>query len=91
MNRREFIALLGGVIKWPFVARTPRWHRQFAFITAGLRLREVAMLGFSRWQIFKTSAAAVLAVGTISLLLMYFIPAPPSTVTMGYGVPRFLV
>src|SRR3984893_4790320 len=41
------------------------------------------MLGFSRWQIFKTSAAAVLAVGTISLLLIYFIPAPPSTVTMG--------
>ena len=48
------------------------------------------MLGFSRWQIFKTSAAAVLAVGTISLLLIYFIPAPPSTVTMGTGskVPR---
>ena len=43
------------------------------------------MLGFSRWQMFKTSAAAVLAVGTISLLLMYFIPAPPSTVTMGTG------
>ena len=40
------------------------------------------MLGFTRWQIFKTSAAAVLAVGTISLLLIYFIPAPPSTVTM---------
>jgi TRAP-type uncharacterized transport system substrate-binding protein len=51
----------------------------------GLRLREVAMLGFSRWQIFKTSAAAVLAVGTISLLLIYFIPAPPSTVTMATG------
>jgi TRAP-type uncharacterized transport system substrate-binding protein len=43
------------------------------------------MLGFSRWQIFKTSAAAVLAVGTISLLLIYFIPAPPSTVTMATG------
>lgn len=40
------------------------------------------MLGFSRGQIFKSSAAAVLAVGTISLLLIYFIPAPPSTVTM---------
>src|SRR5215469_17862335 len=43
------------------------------------------MLRFSRWQIFKTSAAAVLAVGTISLLLIYFIPAPPSTVTMATG------
>src|SRR6516165_1057354 len=43
------------------------------------------MLGFSRWQIFKTSAAAVLAVGTFSLLLIYFIPAPPSTVTMATG------
>src|SRR5262249_41994121 len=48
-------------------------------------LREGAMLGFSRWQIFKTSAAVVLAVGTISLLLIYFIPAPPSMVTMGTG------
>src|SRR5262249_12786791 len=43
------------------------------------------MLGISRWQIFKTSATAVLAVGTISLLLIYFIPAPPSTVTMATG------
>ena len=63
-----------------------RWRPvSFAFITAGLRLREVDMLGFSRWQIFKTSTAAVLTVGTISLLLIYFIPAPPSTVTMGTG------
>jgi len=45
------------------------------------------MLGFSRWQIFKASAAAVLTVGTISLLLIYFIPAPPSTVTMATGLP----
>src|SRR5258705_12474514 len=43
------------------------------------------MVGFSRWQIFKKSAAAALAVGTISLLLIYFIPAPPSTVTMATG------
>jgi len=31
---RVQLPLLGGVIKWPFVARTPRWHRLFAFITA---------------------------------------------------------
>ena len=43
------------------------------------------MLGFSRWQIFKALATAVLAVDTISLLLIYFIPAPPSTVTMATG------
>jgi hypothetical protein len=43
------------------------------------------MLGISRWQIFKASATAVFAVGTISLLLIYFIPAPPSTVTMATG------
>src|ERR1700719_4199763 len=43
------------------------------------------MLGLSRWQILKTSAAAVLTVGTTSLLLIYFIPAPPSTVTMATG------
>jgi TRAP-type uncharacterized transport system substrate-binding protein len=40
------------------------------------------MLGFNRWQLFKASAGTVLAVGIISLLLIYFIPAPPSTVTM---------
>ena len=42
MKRREFITLLGGVIKWAFVAHTPRWDRPFAFMTAGLRFREVA-------------------------------------------------
>jgi len=26
--------LLGGAIKWPFVARTSQWHRAFAFPTA---------------------------------------------------------
>ena len=48
------------------------------------------MLGLSRWQIFKTSATGVLMVGAISLLLIYFIRAPPSTVTMATGskVPR---
>jgi hypothetical protein len=30
------------VTKWPFVAHTPRWHRPFAFLTTGLRFREVA-------------------------------------------------
>lgn len=42
MNRREFHRASRRVTKRPFVARTPRWHRPFAFITAGLRLREVA-------------------------------------------------
>ena len=40
------------------------------------------MLGFSRWQIFKGLAVAVGIVSIVSLALVYFIPAPPSKVTM---------
>src|SRR6516165_557109 len=43
------------------------------------------MLGFSRWQLLKALAAIVGIVGTISLALLYFIPSPPSTVTMATG------
>ena len=38
------------------------------------------MLEFSRWQLFKGLATSVCIVGIVSLLLMYFIPAPPSKV-----------
>src|SRR5215831_1906711 len=40
------------------------------------------MLGYSRWQLFKRLAAAVGIVSIVSLALIYFIPAPPSKVTM---------
>jgi TRAP-type uncharacterized transport system substrate-binding protein len=40
------------------------------------------MLGYSRWQLFKGLATSVCIVGVVSLLLMYFIPAPPSRVVM---------
>jgi hypothetical protein len=40
------------------------------------------LLGFSRWQLLKGLAAVVGIVSTVSLALIYFIPAPPSTVTM---------
>ena len=40
------------------------------------------MLGISRWQLLKALAAIVGIVGTVSLALLYFIPSPPSTVTM---------
>src|SRR6476659_5358696 len=40
------------------------------------------MLGFSRWQLFKGFAAAVGIVSIVSLVLIYFFPAPPSKVTM---------
>src|SRR6516165_923264 len=40
------------------------------------------MLGYSRWQLFKGLAAAVGIVSIVSLVLVYSIPAPPSTVTM---------
>jgi TRAP transporter TAXI family solute receptor len=41
------------------------------------------MLGYSRRQILKGTAAAVTGVSIVSLLLIYFIPTPPSKVTMG--------
>ena len=44
------------------------------------------MLGISRWQLLKALAAIVGIVGTVSLALLYFIPAPPSKVTMATGV-----
>src|SRR5215469_16028324 len=40
------------------------------------------MLGYSRWQLFKGLAAAVAIVSIVSLVLIYFFPAPPSKVTM---------
>jgi TRAP-type uncharacterized transport system substrate-binding protein len=40
------------------------------------------MLGFSRRQILKGLASAAAIVSIVSLALVYFIPAPPSTVTM---------
>jgi hypothetical protein len=36
------------------------------------------MLGYSRWQLFKGLATAVGIVSVVSLVLIYFIPAPPS-------------
>src|SRR5215471_17792637 len=44
------------------------------------------MLGISRWQLLKALAAMVGIIGTVSLALLYFIPAPPSKVTMATGV-----
>src|ERR1700730_4090357 len=41
------------------------------------------MLGFNRWLMFKILAVALCVVGTTSLLLIYFIPAPPSKITIG--------
>ena len=40
------------------------------------------MLGFSHWQVLKGLAAAVGIVSIVSVALIYFIPAPPSTVIM---------
>jgi len=41
------------------------------------------MLGYSRRQILKGTAAAAAGASIVSLLLIYFIPTPPSKVTMG--------
>jgi TRAP transporter TAXI family solute receptor len=43
------------------------------------------MLGYSRWQLFKGLAPAVVGVSIVSLLLVYFFPAPPSKVVMATG------
>ena len=43
------------------------------------------MLGFSRRQLLKGLAAVVGIVSIVSLALSYFIPAPPSKVTMASG------
>ena len=40
------------------------------------------MLGFNRWQLFKGLATIVCMVGIVSLVLIHFIPAPPSKVIM---------
>jgi TRAP-type uncharacterized transport system substrate-binding protein len=48
----------------------------------GWKLAEIFMLGFSRWQLLKGLAAIAAIVSIISLALSYFIPAPPSKVTM---------
>ena len=42
----------------------------------------VRMLGFGRRQLFKGLVSAVGTMGVVSLALIYFIPAPPSTVIM---------
>jgi TRAP-type uncharacterized transport system substrate-binding protein len=46
------------------------------------RREEMFMLGFGRRQILKGLAIAAAIVSIVSLALIYFIPAPPSTVTM---------
>src|SRR5262249_37506725 len=51
-------------------------------IIAPSRLGEKSMLGISRWQLLKALVAMVGIIGNVSLELLYFIPAPPSKVTM---------
>ena len=40
------------------------------------------MLGFNRWHLFKSLAAILCIAGIVSLAAAYFIPAPPTTVTI---------
>ena len=40
------------------------------------------MLGYSRWQLFKGLVAAAGVVSIVSLVLIYFLPSPPSKVVM---------
>jgi uncharacterized protein len=43
------------------------------------------MLGYNRWHLLKGSAAVLCIAGVASLALMYFFPAPPSTMTIAVG------
>src|SRR5258708_4559936 len=43
------------------------------------------MLGFNRWHLFKGLAAILCLAGIVSLALIYFFPAPPSSITIAVG------
>jgi hypothetical protein len=49
------------------------------------------MLGFNHWHLFKGLAAILCLVGIVSLTLIYFFPAPPSTISMGRRFQRWLL
>jgi TRAP-type uncharacterized transport system substrate-binding protein len=44
------------------------------------------MLGFNRWHLLKGLAAIICILGVVSLALIYFIPAPPSTIAIATGL-----
>jgi TRAP-type uncharacterized transport system substrate-binding protein len=44
------------------------------------------VLGFNRWHLVIFLAAILCTVGIVSLALIYFFPAPPSTITMAVGI-----
>jgi hypothetical protein len=46
------------------------------------------MLGFDRWHLLKGLAAILCMVGIVSLALIYFFPAPPSTISNGRWFQR---
>jgi hypothetical protein len=50
------------------------------------RAKEIFMLGFNRWHLFKMLAAMLCVVVTCSILLMYFVPVPPSKFIIATGV-----
>ena len=43
------------------------------------------MLGLNRWHLLKGLAAVLCFVGIASIALLYFFPAPPSTISMAVG------
>jgi len=47
------------------------------------------MLGFRRSELLKGLVAVIGIVGTVSLVLIYFFPGPPSKVTMATGFKGF--
>jgi hypothetical protein len=70
---------VGAHVDQPLKLKAAAVHR--VLMTDG-QFKEIFMLGYSRWQLLKGLAVVVGTMSIVSLALIYFIPAPPSTVTM---------
>jgi hypothetical protein len=72
-------------VGFPFALQWPRQQSSnggIAVVSPDWGNGEILVMGFNRWQVFKTLATIVGIVAIVSLALIHFIPAPPSKVVM---------
>jgi hypothetical protein len=62
--------------------RQRRFNSAIAIVSPDRGYGEIIVMGFNRWQLFRTLATLVCIVAIFSLALIHFIPAPPSKVIM---------